>query len=624
MRVSESTKAACKAGPFTTGCVELSAIKARYAELPGAIAAGCERMVHPSVLGQSDRRRHSRFIGAMLAAPFFSAGAAVTLVTSGMGAAVTVAAIFAAFGLCWFAALLVAASGKMTLAGQLALVVGSVALGALIAAAGGVASPVALLAVALPFEAWWIGQSRRAVIWGATSAFVAVLLQPLAGSVLPLDQTEIAAWHWLVPLAWALTLIPRIAPLRGAANAQLDPAGSHRLEDLIDAVVLRIAAHGEVLDVSAKARTMLRLPPELLFGTGLFDRIHLSDRVPYLSALADMRDGALSRRLDLRVRLPQSSGVTADNYRPFSLEMMRAPGQETVFTLLLRENDELAGLRQELAAANEAAASAEVAKGRFLAVVSHELRTPLNAIIGFSDMLLHEMFGSFKDPRQKEYVGLVRDSGQHLLAVVTSILDVSRIESGAYATEPEPFRFREAVEMCQSMMRLQAEAKAIDLQAQIAPDAGEINADRRAVQQILINLVSNAIKFTPEGGNVVIGAKRIGSRLHFWVRDTGIGIAEEDFVNLGKPFMQIQNDYTRRFEGTGLGLSLVKGLVALHEGTMSIESMPGEGTTVTISLPVSGPTSRSAEKTGVVPMSAVKAKADGGKGESNGSLRKTA
>ncbi|MER9057473.1 PAS domain-containing sensor histidine kinase [Mesorhizobium sp. M0174] len=581
-------------------------------------------MVHPSVLGQDDRRRESRFIGVMLAAPFFSAGAAVTLVTSGMGAAVTVAAIFAAFGLCWFAALLVAASGKMTLAGQLALVVGSVALGALIAAAGGVASPVALLAVALPFEAWWIGQSRRAVIWGAISALVAVLLQPLAGSVLPLGQTEIAAWHWLVPLAWALTLIPRVASLRATASAQLDPAGSHRLEDLIDAVVLRIAAHGEVLDASAKARTMLRLPPELLFGTGLFDRIHLSDRVPYLSALADMREGALSRRLDLRVRLPQNSGVTADNYQPFSLEMMRAPGQETVFTLVLRENDELAGLRQELAAANEAAASAEVAKGRFLAVVSHELRTPLNAIIGFSDMLLHEMFGSFKDPRQKEYVGLVRDSGQHLLAVVTSILDVSRIESGAYATEPEPFRFREAVEMCQSMMRLQAEAKAIDLQAQIAPDAGEINADRRAVQQILINLVSNAIKFTPEGGNVVIGAKRIGSRLHFWVRDTGIGIAEEDFANLGKPFMQIQNDYTRRFEGTGLGLSLVKGLVALHEGTMSIESMPGEGTTVTISLPVSGPTGRSAEKTGVVPMSAVKAKADGGKGESNGSLRKTA
>jgi cell cycle sensor histidine kinase DivJ len=588
------------------------------------MAAGCERMVHPSILGQNDRVRQSRFIGVMLAAPFFAAGAAVTLVTSGMGAAVTMAAIFATFGLCWFAALLVAASGKMAFAGQAALAMGSLALAGVIAAAGGLASPVAMLVVALPFEAWWIGASRRTASWGAVSACVAILLQSFAGSVFPFGATEIAAWHWLLPLAWALTLVPRVAALGNPAGAQLDPADDDRLENIIDAVVLRVGRHGEVLDASAKARTILKLQPELLFGTGLFDRIHLSDRVAYLSALADMRDGASARRLDLRVRLPQNgNGPTADNYRPFSLELTRAEEQEDVFTLVLRENDEVAGLREELAAANEAAASAEVAKGRFLAVVSHELRTPLNAIIGFSDMLLHEMFGTFKDPRQKEYVGLVKESGQHLLAVVTSILDVSRIEAGAYATEPEPFRFLEAVEMCQSMMRLQAEAKSIDLQTQIAPDAGEINADRRAVQQILINLVSNAIKFTPNGGDVVIGAKRIGSRLHFWVRDTGIGIAEEDFANLGKPFMQIQNDYTRRFEGTGLGLSLVKGLVTLHEGTMSIESMPGEGTTVTISLPVNGPRGHSTDKPGVLPMPAAKTEGET-KGDRNGSLRKTA
>ncbi|MCF6099763.1 ATP-binding protein [Mesorhizobium muleiense] len=579
-------------------------------------------MVHPSILGQNDRRCQRRFIGVMLAAPFFAAGAAVTLVTSGMGVAVTMAAIFATFGLCWFAALLVAASGKMAFAGQVALVMGSLALAGIIAAAGGMASPVAMLVVALPFEAWWIGASRRAALWGALSACVAILLQAFAGSVFPFGPAEIAAWHWLLPLAWALTLVPRVAALGSAAGAQLDPATDDRLENIIDAVVLRAGRHGEVLDASAKARTILKLQPELLFGTGLFDRIHLSDRVAYLSALADMRDGAPARRLDLRVRLPQNgNGPTADNYRPFSLELARGEEQQDVLTFVLRENDELAGLREELAAAKEAAASAEVAKGRFLAVVSHELRTPLNAIIGFSDMLLHEMFGTFKDPRQKEYVGLVKESGQHLLAVVTSILDVSRIEAGAYATEPEPFRFVEAVEMCQSMMRLQAEAKNIDLQAQIAPDAGEINADRRAVQQILINLVSNAIKFTPDGGDVVVGAKRIGSRLHFWVRDTGIGIAEEDFANLGKPFMQIQNDYTRRFEGTGLGLSLVKGLVALHEGTMSIESMPGEGTTVTISLPVNGPKGRSKDKPGVLPMPAAKAET---KGDRHGSLRKTA
>ncbi|CCV05142.1 Sensor protein [Mesorhizobium metallidurans STM 2683] len=579
-------------------------------------------MVHPSILEQNDRLRQRRFIGVMLAAPFFAAGAAVTLVTSGMGAAVTVAAIFASFGLCWFAALLVAATGKMALAGRAALAMGGLAVAGVIAAAGGLASPVALLSLALPFEAWWIGGSRRAALWGCVAALAAVLLQYFAGSVLPLSPTEIAAWHWLLPLAWAFTLVPRLAALGNPAGARLDPAADDRLENIIDAVVLRVGRHGEVQDASAKARTLLKLQPELLFGTGLFDRIHLSDRVAYLSALADMRDGALVRRLDLRVRLPQDGGgATADNYRPFSLELARLEKQQDVFTLVLRENGEVARLRQDLAAANEAAASAEVAKGRFLAVVSHELRTPLNAIIGFSDMLLHEMFGGFKDPRQKEYVGLVRESGQHLLAVVTSILDVSRIESGAYATEPEPFRFVEAVEMCQSMMRLQAEAKNIDLQTQIAPDAGEINADRRAVQQILINLVSNAVKFTPDGGDVVVGAKRIGSRLHFWVRDTGIGIAEEDFENLGKPFMQIQNDYTRRFEGTGLGLSLVKGLVALHDGTMSIESMPGEGTTVTISLPVKGPRGRSTDKPGVLPMPAARTK---GEGDRNGSLRKTA
>jgi cell cycle sensor histidine kinase DivJ len=598
----------------------LSSIKARYVELPGAMAAGCERMVHPSILGRSEREAQGRFIGVMLAAPFFAAGAAVTLVTSGMGAAVTMAAIFSTFGLCWFIALLVAATGKMAMAGRVALAVAAIALGCLIAAAGGLSSPVAMLALALPFEAWWIGASRRAALWGALAAAAAILIQTLAGPMLPTTGVQVAAWHWLVPLAWVLTLMPRISAFRDTDDAANPMDTSARLEDIINAVVMRVARHGEVLDASTKTRAILKLPPELLCGNGLFDRVHLSDRVAYLSALADMRDGALSRCLELRIRLPQNgNGVTADNYRPFSLEMLRGEGETEAFTLLLRENDEIAGLRADLAMANEAAASAEVAKGRFLAVVSHELRTPLNAIIGFSDMLLHEMFGGFKDPRQKEYVGLVRDSGQHLLAVVTSILEVSRIESGAYATEPEPFRFSEAVDMCQSIMRLQAQAKNIELRALIAPDVGEINADRRAVQQMLINLLSNAIKFTPDGGDVVIGAKRIGSRLHFWVEDTGIGIAEEDFANLGKPFTQIQNDYTRKFEGTGLGLSLVKGLVALHDGTMSIESMPGEGTTVTISLPVNGPKGRPADGAGVLTMPVAM-----GKGDRNGSLRKTA
>jgi cell cycle sensor histidine kinase DivJ len=148
------------------------------------------------------------------------------------------------------------------------------------------------------------------------------------------------------------------------------------------------------------------------------------------------------------------------------------------------------------------------------------------------------------------------------------------------------------------MMAHQASTKPVSLRVALAPGVGEVCADRRAVQQILINLLSNAVKFTPAGGSVVMGAKRTGKQLRFWVSDTGIGISPDDLKRLGRPFTQIQNDYTRQFEGAGLGLSLVKGLVALHDGTMAIESAPGDGTTVTITVPIAGPNSVAAPADG--------------------------
>jgi len=552
-----------------------------------------------------------------MAAPFLAAGAAVTLSAARLGADMALLAIFATFGICWFIALLVSSSGRLALPSKLAAGAASVGLACLIAVAGGPASPVALLALALPVEAAWVFGTRRAVIGAAVAAAIAIILQFALAPLLPLAAASSAAWHWLIPIAWGLSLVPRMAHFDLGREAG-HPAETS-LEDVIDAVVLRFARTGEVLEASAKAEPMLGLSPDLLAGTGLFDRVHIADRLAYLSALADLREGADLRRLELRLRMPRAAtDGHGDQYRSFALDLMRA-GDSDTFLALLRANGELAGLRDELAAAREAAAGADVAKGRFLAAVSHELRTPLNAILGFSDMLLHEMFGPFKDKRQKEYVGLVRESGQHLLDVVTSILDVSRIEAGTYRVQPEPFRFADAVEMCQSMMRHQAGSKDIALDACLAADLGEINADRRAVQQILINLVSNAVKFTPAGGSVTVDARRVGSRLHFAVSDTGIGIAEHDLASLGKPFMQIQNDYTRRFEGTGLGLSLVKGLVALHEGTMSIESAPGEGTKVSISLPLEGP-KQAADEPVVLSMPARTEKRD----DSHGTLRKSA
>ncbi|WP_442920799.1 sensor histidine kinase [Mesorhizobium sp. CCNWLW176] len=578
-------------------------------------------MVHPSVAEAFARARQQRMVGILLAAPFFASVAAAFFLPASLGAATTLTVVCAAFSVAWAGIVLIGSTAEDKVAGSVSLVVGCLALSVLISAAGGTASPMTAMILALPLEAYWQRRTVRSALWSGAAALAVLPLQAILSTAVFTETASVSAWHWLVPLAYLASLLPRIGGFVGVQNQGEQNESHPRLEDIVDAVVFRMAQSGDVADVSAQARTKLHLAPELLLGTGLFDRIHISDRVGYLCALADLRDGAARQTVEARIRLPQRNGSDAsDNYRPFLIELMNDGDEGNGFTLLVRENDELAGLRAELTVAAEAAETLELAKGRFLAAVSHELRTPLNAIIGFSDMLIHEMFGGFKDTRQKEYVTLVRDSGHHLLSVVNSILDVSKIESGAYATNPELFRFADAVEMCRSMMSLQAEAKSISLATQIAPEAGEIHADQRAVQQMLINLVSNAIKFTPNGGSVTVGGKRLGSRLHFWVSDNGIGIADDDLCRLGKPFTQVQNDYTRQFEGTGLGLSLVKGLVTLHEGTMSIESALGEGTTVTITLPVAGPAKKEPAKKGaLLPLEAGRKKETG-----HGALRKTA
>jgi cell cycle sensor histidine kinase DivJ len=599
----------------------VSLFATRSSEVFGAIAAACDRLVHPSVAEAFARARQQRMVGILLAAPFFAAVAAAFFLSASLGAATTLTVICAAFSVAWAGIVLIGSTADDKIAGRASLVVGFLALSILIAAAGGTASPMTAMILALPLEAYWQRRTARSALWGGAAALALLPLQAILTTAVFTETMPVSAWHWLVPLAYLASLLPRIGGFAGAQNQSEQNESHPRLEDIVDGVVFRMTQSGDVADVSVQARTKLHLAPELLLGTGLFDRIHISDRVGYLCALADLRDGAARQTVEARIRLPQRDNSNAsDNYRPFLIELMNDGDEGNGFTLLVRENDELAGLRAELTVAAEAAETLELAKGRFLAAVSHELRTPLNAIIGFSDMLIHEMFGGFKDPRQKEYVTLVRDSGHHLLSVVNSILDVSKIESGAYATNPELFRFADAVEMCRSMMSLQAEAKSISLATQIAPEAGEIHADKRAVQQMLINLVSNAIKFTPNGGKVTVGGKRLGSRLHFWVSDNGIGIADDDLCRLGKPFTQVQNDYTRQFEGTGLGLSLVKGLVTLHEGTMSIESALGEGTTVTITLPVAGPAKKEPAKKGaLLPLEAGRKKETG-----HGALRKTA
>ncbi|TWG99294.1 two-component system, cell cycle sensor histidine kinase DivJ [Mesorhizobium sp. J18] len=572
----------------------MSAEASKPSKPSAGIAAACERLVHPSVTG-GERRRQGRLIGTLLAGPFLAAAAVAQSLAGHLGTAATVAAACATLGAGLLVALLLIATAKRRLAEHMALVLAAPALGIVLAASGGAASPLAVLLAAPIIEAAWGGRTRKAALAGLASAVGALGLGTVLSTtgLIAADPANGSAWHWLVPLAYGATLWPRLQGLLAAEKPVETEAEPRPLEELIDAVVLHLDEAGDVVDANRRAAALLGLPCEMLLGSGLFDRVHVADRVAYLCALSDLREGASARKIDLRLRLPAAE-TAQGRYAHFSAEIVRDPGTG-LLVAVLRDGSRLAELTMRLEAAREAVEGMEIAKSRFMASVSHELRTPLNAILGFSDVLSHEMFGSFSDKRQLEYVRLIHDAGSHLLAVVNAILDVSKIESGTYQIRPEVFRFEDAVQLSLSMTEKLASDRNVSVTVDVPADIGEVYCDRRAVQQVLINLLCNAIKFTPEGGGVTVTAERIGERLQFHVSDTGIGISAEDLKRIGKPFMQVENDYTKQFNGTGLGLALVKGLVGLQGGGMTIESAPGAGTCVSITLPVAEPEDATSE-----------------------------
>jgi cell cycle sensor histidine kinase DivJ len=241
---------------------------------------------------------------------------------------------------------------------------------------------------------------------------------------------------------------------------------------------------------------------------------------------------------------------------------------------------------QALELARIAAEQADASKTRFLATMSHELRTPLNAIIGFSEMMMQEDVLMLDAARRKEYAQLINDSGHHLLSVVNGILDMSKMESGNFEIAPEPFAPRAALLHCCNLLALKARENGVDLVTRAPDDLPVMTGDPRAFKQIALNLVANAIKFTERGGTVTVSAAVEGSRLMVSIMDTGVGIAADDLKRIGDPFFQAGTAYQRRHEGTGLGLSIVKGLVGLHNGEINVESKVGEGTTVTVALPL--------------------------------------
>jgi len=238
----------------------------------------------------------------------------------------------------------------------------------------------------------------------------------------------------------------------------------------------------------------------------------------------------------------------------------------------------------DLTVALDAASEASRAKSAFLASMSHELRTPLNAVIGFSDAMHAELFGPLS-PRYKAYAADIQQSGTHLLSLINDVLDLSRLEARQTALQEEIFDIAELAEEVLRMIRPQAAKAGLTLQGDVAPELPLLRGDRRRIKQILINLTANAIKFTPEGGQVRLAAHRTATALSLIVSDTGIGIAQEDIPRAMERFGQVDSSLSRKYEGTGLGLPLARQLAELHGGQLILGSAPGVGTTVTVTLP---------------------------------------
>jgi cell cycle sensor histidine kinase DivJ len=470
---------------------------------------------------------------------------------------------------------------------------------------GGIESFAAIWLVVIPLEAA-LSASRRVVAFasGLTLAGAALLIALGHSGMLPAPDPALrslcmafgvaSGTLYAAGLAFSAESLARTSVSLLSVEEDRYRLLARNMSDVIS----RHHRNGAVQFISPAVETMLGTPAPRLLAHGLFDRVHVADRPAYLTALSDAARGDEERSVEFRLRrdAPRGGEHGSNNSvdfiwvemrcRPLGQTSNASASPEAEVVAVMRDVTDRKIQEQALDLARTAAEQADASKSRFLATMSHELRTPLNAIIGFSEMIVQEHELMLNAARRKEYAQLINDSGQHLLSVVNGILDMSKMESGSFEISPEPFMPREALLNCCNLLALKARENGIDLVTRANADLPVMTGDPRAFKQIVLNLVSNAIKFTERGGTVTVSAAIEGSRMVLRVSDTGVGIAADDLKRIGDPFFQAGKTYQRRHEGTGLGLSIVKSLVGLHDGEMTVQSKIDEGTSVTVSLPL--------------------------------------
>jgi cell cycle sensor histidine kinase DivJ len=443
---------------------------------------------------------------------------------------------------------------------------------------GGLTGPLAFWCLAPLAAAAATGEVRLAALGGA-AALIAAGFAAL-GSV-SLAPTPIASWtdYWLrllsiASLAGGLGAGVVLLQRRLGQEARRGRAAEVRMERLLAEqpfVLAALDADGRVQ--SAHGPAAPGLDPERLPGRLLADCAEGEQKALIEAAVrAALADGEAEVRF-------QPAGVAS---QPVALVLRRAaPGR---LMAAMRSAARQAAREAELEEARAQAEARNAGKSRFLANMSHELRTPLNAIMGFSDIMRARLFGPMAD-KYAEYAELIHESGAHLLDLINDVLDMSKIEAERFELAREDFDAREAVSAVLRLMRGQADRARIQLRGVLPKEPLMVDADRRALKQITLNLISNALKFTPAEGQVTVDLHATDETMELVVSDTGAGIGPEDLKRIGRPYEQA-GDAQARAAGTGLGLSLVRAFAELHGGQMTIDSKLGEGTRVTVSLPV--------------------------------------
>lgn len=484
-------------------------------------------------------------------------------------------------------------------------------IGTVCALTGGLQSFALIWLLAVPFEAALSGIRRSIVLALVTAAAGLLLLAYLpalhalqpefvltAADPMGLFLGPVMLALYIATLAMKVQAVAQSYQLSSESNAERYRLLAENASDLIT----QHDVNGSIFFASPATRSLMGVAPDAVEKRGFFNRVHIADRPIYMQLLSEVVSRGLPLVAEFRLKTRSNTidglartdeaGTGTFPESEFSWVEMRARplwNANQAITGVIATTRDITERREQEEKLRETHLTLKQlsdAKSQFLANMSHELRTPLNAIIGFSDILRQELFGALHNAKQKEYVELIHQSGHHLLQVVTDILDMSKIESGTFDIVPEAFDVNQLVRTCTSMMSQQAETRGIELRTLVPNNLPEAVADPRACRQILINLISNALKFSDSGDKVTVGVRLEGSNLAYFVRDEGIGISKADLARIGQPFFQADSALDRRYEGTGLGVSVVKGLTELHKGHVNFESELGRGTTVTVHIPL--------------------------------------